>query len=113
MALATHNLGRFVLGRPDVFDAELIAILEFLRYTEIRQIEIPILPNENICRFQISVRVMLGVHVTQGLDDLSCVEFGPLFGEPVLFDEQREQIATSDELHHEYQIVIHVEGIVH
>ena len=75
-----------------------------LTEAEVAQLDVPVLPNDEVVRLQITMNVVQVVHAFDGQDGLSDVELRHLFAEYVFLHQEGHEISALQVLHHQVQV---------
>mmetsp|Transcript_48062 Transcript_48062/g.148315 ORF Transcript_48062/g.148315 Transcript_48062/m.148315 type:complete len:343 (-) Transcript_48062:141-1169(-) len=110
VALALDHLGRQVLGRPAQRERPL---RHLLREPEVRDLDVPLVVQQQVLRLQVAVDDVFGVHVLEREHQLRVVELGHVVGEPPRRAQVREHLAPDDELEHKVQLLLVLERRPH
>jgi len=76
----------------------MISCYPSLRESEVSQLEVPLVVEEHVLRFQISVNDTVAVEALEREDHLSRVEASSVFREPPFFPEVVEQLTSVKEI---------------
>ena len=77
--------------------------------SEVSQFDVPMLVEENIIRFQISVNVVHFVHGFDGKDGLGNIESTFLLRKHILAHQKSHKVTARQKVHHQVQILLILE----
>lgn len=112
MAIVEDDLWREVLGRAAKAVSALVALEADLRQSKIGDAKVTIRVKYHILGLQVSINNSEAVQVSEGLDELRCVDTSAMLTKLTLLLEVAEELASVEEVNHKVELRGGLEGVV-
>jgi hypothetical protein len=112
VAIVEDDLWREVLGRATEAVSALVALEANLRQSKVGDAKVAVRVKYHVLWLKVTIDNAKAVQVSEGLDELRCVDTGTMLTKLTLLLEVAEKLAPVEEIDHEVELRGGLEGVV-